>query len=97
MKFRLLRSALNDLDEIEAWVTEHFGPSFAFDTESELFKTFELLADFPQMGVQRPDVDSRAVRYFFHHPYWIVYSPGELLLIRRIYHAARDLSRINSD
>jgi plasmid stabilization system protein ParE len=94
MKYRTLKSALRDLAEIEEWVTEHFGPSLAFDTENELFKTFELLADFPQMGVARPDIDKRAVRFFLHHPYWISYSPGEPLLIRHVYHAARDLRRI---
>jgi hypothetical protein len=42
MKYRPLKSAFRDLAEIEEWVTEHFGPSFAFDTENELFKTFQL-------------------------------------------------------
>ena len=94
MKFRTLKSALYDLDEIEAWVTEHFGPSFAFDTENELFKTFERLADFPEMSVAKPEIDRPSVRFFLHRPYWISYSPGEPLLIRRVYHAARDLHRI---
>lgn len=96
MKFRLLKSALRDLEDIEEWVTENFGPSFAFDTESELFKTFELLADFSQMGITRPDIDKRDVRFFLHNPYWISFSPGEPLLIRRIYHAVRDLRRIGN-
>jgi len=94
MKFRVLKSATRDLAEIDQWVNEHFGSSFAFDTANELFKTFELLANFPQMGTLRPDVDSRAVRFFFHHPYWISYSQCEPLLIRRVYHAARDLRRL---
>jgi plasmid stabilization system protein ParE len=47
MKFRTLKSALYDLDEIEDWVTEHFGPSIAFDTESELFKTLRTSGRLP--------------------------------------------------
>jgi hypothetical protein len=35
------------------------------------------------------------VRFFAVNPYWIVYQAGTPLLIHRIYHAARDLNRLN--
>jgi len=94
MKYRTLKAALHDLAEIDDWVKEHFGESFAFDTEHELFETFELLTRFPQMGVEKRDISGAGVRFFLHQPYWISYSPGEPLLIRRVYHSARDLRRI---
>lgn len=75
MKYRTLKAALHDLAEIDDWVKEHFGESFAFDTEHELFETFELLTRFPQMGVEKRDISGAGVRFFLHQPYWISYSP----------------------
>jgi len=50
MSFRIAPDAYDDLGEIDDWVTEHFGPSFAASTHAKLFAEFELLVDFPQMG-----------------------------------------------
>lgn len=97
MKVQLLPSAQQDLREIERWVTENFGSNFADRTYARLFKTFRLLADFPEMGRPRRELTDRPVRFFFVKPYWIVYQPGSPLLIHRIYHAARDLNRIALD
>jgi plasmid stabilization system protein ParE len=47
------------------------------------------------MGVARPDVMPDPFRFFLERPYWIVYEPGEPLLIHRVFHAARDLNRLN--
>ena len=94
MKFRVLPDAQQDLQNIDDWVVEHFGADFADRTQAKLYDTFHLLADFPQMGHLRPEIDSRSVRFFFLKPYWIVYQSGTPLLIHRVYHAARDLNRL---
>jgi plasmid stabilization system protein ParE len=94
MTVRVLPSAYRDLDEIDSWVFEQFGSSFASKTQTKLLSTFELLAEFPEMGRRRPDVDKRPVRFFLLKPYWIVYEPGTPLVIRRVYHSARDLRRL---
>jgi len=46
------------------------------------------------MGRAFPKVMAKPVRFFHLRPYWIVYQPGEPLLIHRVYHAARDLNRL---
>ena len=94
MIYRLLPAALDDLDEIDAWVAESFGPAVAAEAQRKLFEVFALLAQFPEMGVQRPDVTSRPVRFFSSYPNWIIYEPGIPLLIHRVFPAARDLKRI---
>jgi len=94
MKYRVLPRAQQDIREIDDWVLENFGPAFADRTEADLYSTFDLLSDYPQMGNARPDVDRRAVRFFLLKPYWIVYKPGAPLEIHRVYHSARDLARM---
>jgi plasmid stabilization system protein ParE len=64
-------------------------------TYAKLFKTFELLAEFPEIGRPRRDVTELPVRFFLTKPYWIVYRDGTPLVIHRVYHAARGLSEIN--
>ena len=95
MKYSVLPDAQQDIQDIDDWVVEHFGPTLADRTQEKLYDTFDLLAQFPHMGHPRPDIDSRPVRFFLLNPYWIVYQPGTPLLIHRIYHAARDLNRLN--
>jgi len=95
VKYRVLPDAQHDMHNIDDWVVEHFGTDFADRTQTNLCDTFELLAEFPQVGQLRPDIVSRPVRFFLLKPYWIVYQPGTPLLIHRIYHAARDLNRLS--
>jgi len=76
MSVRVTPAAFADLEEIDDYVTENFGPSRAIETRRSLCDTFELLTEFPQMGRLRPDIASRPVRFFFLKPYWIVYQPA---------------------
>ncbi len=43
------------------------------------------------MGVERPGTTDRAVRFFAAPHNWIVYEPGDPLLIHRVYPAALDI------
>jgi len=95
MSYRVLADAYDDMCEIDDWVLEHFGVGFADRTAKNLYDTFEHLAKYPPMGVARPDVMPDPFRFFLERPYWIVYEPGEPLLIHRVFHAARDLNRLN--
>jgi plasmid stabilization system protein ParE len=97
VKYRVLPDAQQDIQDIDDWVVEHFGSDFADRTQAKFYDTFDLLTDFPQMGHLRPDVASRRVRFFLVKPYWIVYQSGSPLLIHRVYHAARDLNRMELD
>jgi len=92
VRFRVAPDAYDDLGQIEDWVSEHFGPLYAAKTHASLFAQFEMLVDFPHMGLQRPDISSRPIRFLFSGHYWIVYELDIPLIIHRIIHAARDLS-----
>jgi plasmid stabilization system protein ParE len=94
VNYRLLPAAISDLADIDLWSLEHFGSTVADKTQNRFFTTFELLAESPHLGRERADVTSRPVRFFFLKPFWIVYEPSVPLLIHRVFHAARDLSRI---
>jgi plasmid stabilization system protein ParE len=95
MSYRVLADAYEDMREIDDWVVEHFGVGFADRTQANFYDTFELLAKHSRMGVVRPDVMPAPFRFFLVRPYWIIYEPGDPLLIHRVYHAARDLNRLN--
>ena len=95
MKYCVLPDAQQDIQDIDDWVVEHFGKDFADSTQAKLYDTFDLLTEFPGMGRQRPEIESRPVRFFLLQPYWIVYQPGTPMLVHRIYHAARDLNRLS--
>ena len=94
MTVRVLPSAWRDLTEIDEWVTQNFGYTYARRTYAHLRKTFLLLADSPNIGKERRDITDLPLRFFFVKPYWIVYQPGSSLAIHRIIHAARDLRGI---
>jgi len=94
MSYRLLGPALDDLDAIDSWVASNFGEAAATRVRRKLSETFALLATFQKMGVERPDVTGRSVRFFASPPNWIVYEPGSPLLIHHVYPAALDIEII---
>jgi len=90
VKYRILPDAQQDLREIDNWVAENFGHDFAIETETSIYKAFDLLAQYPNLGHTRRDVESRPVRFYFIDPYWIIHQPDIPLLIHRVFHGARD-------
>jgi plasmid stabilization system protein ParE len=91
MTYRLLGPALDDLEVIDGWVASNFGEAAAIRARHKLSETFVLLATFQQMGIERSDITSRPVRFFSSSPNWIVYEPGDPLLIHRVFPAALDI------
>ncbi len=91
MKFRLLPRAQNDLRSIDNWIVEKFGETAADNAQRKLYETFEVLAKFQDMGHSRPDVTSKPLLFFSQSPNWIIYSPGQPLLIHRVFPARMDL------
>jgi len=47
MSFRLLPPAIDDLDELEDWLAENFGPDFVVKTHNALVDDFRRLVKFP--------------------------------------------------
>jgi plasmid stabilization system protein ParE len=94
MKYLLLAAAYHDLDAIDAWITSNFGTNASLKAQRRLFETFELLADHPGMGIARPELTTRPVRFFVSTQNWIIYQPGSPTLIHRIFPAARDIETL---
>jgi len=95
MKFRVLGPAHDDLRHIDDWVAEHFGKTSADKALNKLYELFSLLAVHQEMGVARPDLTERPVRFFASHPNWIVYEPGEPLLVHRVFPARMDIQNLS--
>ncbi len=54
--YRLTATAVDDLAEISAYLTEQGGDSLAFEIENDLFEKFEVLARHPGLGHRRSDL-----------------------------------------
>lgn len=94
MTYLLLPSALNDLDHIDSWIVSNFGTPTADRVRQRLFATFARLAQNQYIGIHRPDVTTRPVRFFSLAQNWIIYEPGEPLLIHRIFPARSDMQHL---
>ena len=94
MNFRLLGPALDDLDQIDAYLSERFGNSVSLKAQGKLFDTFALLTKHPGIGITRSDVTTHPVRFFSTGHNWIIYAPGSPTLIHRIFPAVRDIERL---
>jgi plasmid stabilization system protein ParE len=94
MTYRLLSPAIEDLDHIDSWVAANFGEAAALRARRKLTEAFNLLVTFQQMGAAYPKITDRPVRLFAVPPNWIVYEPGDPLLIHRIFPAALDIQTL---
>ncbi len=90
MTYLILPPAQDDLRHIDNWIVANFGEAAADDAQRRLYETFERLARFQEMGIVRPNVTSMPVRFFASPPNWIIYEPGDPLLILRIISSRRD-------
>jgi toxin ParE1/3/4 len=60
MKLRYTRQAVADLFGIADYVRAR-NPAAAIDVETAVRSTIDLLADFPKLGRDRPELDARAL------------------------------------
>jgi plasmid stabilization system protein ParE len=95
MNYRLLNPAIDDLEHIESWVASNFGEASAARASRKLTEIFVLLAAFQQLGIERTDITDRPVRLFASSHNWIIYEPGDPLLIHRIFPAALDIETLS--
>ena len=94
MNWKLLQAAAVDLNEIENYVQSTFGEATAQKAMLELFDCFDMLADFPYAGIERPDVAGPRYRFFCLPPNWIAYEPGAELIIHRVFSGHMDESTL---
>jgi toxin ParE1/3/4 len=60
MKVRYTRQAVADLLGIADYIRDR-NPSAAIDVETAVRSTIDLLADYPKIGRDRPELDARAL------------------------------------
>jgi toxin ParE1/3/4 len=86
--------AEQDLDEMERWLTENWGPLAAASTIEAVLGRIAALAEMPFAGAPRPEF-GQAVRLVTSGRYVIYYETSDdRLVILRILHGARDRETI---
>lgn len=94
MKPRVSSEAERDLDEMEAWLLDNWGPSAAANVIEAVLERIAALAEMPLAGTPRPEFGA-AVRFVPAGRYAIYYEVGgEGLVVLRILHGARDRDTI---
>lgn len=90
-RYTLTPQAKQDVREIVAYVRKRSRQG-AKRVSSELTFGFKRLAEFPEIGHVREDVDDPSVRFWSVFDYLIVYRPSSRPLeILRVIHGARDV------
>ena len=89
--FRVSESAEADLIAIYDYTEATFGSYQAEAYLSGLERTFELLAEFPLIGLQIDDLAAKHRRFRFqaHHIYYT--EDGDGIVIHAVFHSARDI------
>lgn len=87
---RVSPEAEKDLDEMEIWLAENWGPLAAASIIEAVLDRIAGLADMPLVGVARPEFGD-TVRFVNAGRYVIYYEVGvEDFTVLRILHSARD-------
>ncbi len=93
-RFELTAPAERDLEHIFFDVKQRHGLLVAERVYGNLLRTFDLLADMPEMGRHRPELWPPPYRFWPTGPAYIVYrSDARPIRIVRIVRASRDWSR----
>lgn len=90
-RYRLSRAANDDLFDVFVQGLDQFGPRQAERYRDAIRRTFDRLADFPEMGRARPDVGP-TVRTLPFKAHVVVYrrDGDDGVLILRVRHARED-------
>jgi toxin ParE1/3/4 len=89
MPYRLSTLAEQDLEEIWSYVAEDASVTRADRLIDAILDRFELLAERPRMGRNRPEF-GEGVRSFVVESYVIYYRHERDILIARVLHGSRD-------
>ena len=90
---RLSPTAESDLEEIDGFGADAFGKAIADEYSRGFREVFDLLRRHPKIGLRQPELGHlvRSTRHRRHRIYYEV--EGEVVLILRIFHHARDVKR----
>ena len=88
--FRVLPEVVDDIFEIWRFIAED-NVEAANRIENEIWDAFAELAEFPEMGHERPALTSRPLRFRLVRAYLIAYAPeARPLLIVAVLHGKRN-------
>lgn len=91
--YRISRQARQQIVDIGVFSAQRFGAYQAKAYHSGLERTFQLLADFPGIGVDASEILS-GVRRFRFQSHLIYYSESpDGVLIRALFHVAQDVRK----
>jgi len=90
MTVKLSAAANADIRRIIQQGLEQFGPKQVADYIDGLEHTFELLAEFPESGLARPEYDDGRRSFNFQSHVIFYRSEKETVFITRIRHARED-------
>lgn len=89
MKYILLKRATNDILEIRKYISERNSKA-SEKVILEFEKSFELIAEFPNIGVEFPEDDEILVYHLSKIPYSIPYMMyGGYIVIMRVFHQSQ--------
>ena len=87
--YRLRPAAETDLEDIWDYTAETWGPDQADDYVRGLARTFDLLAEFPEIARERTEIEP-PVRCHPYRSHLIIYrQEGAWVVIVRVVHARR--------
>ena len=89
--YRLSPKARSQIRDIGQFTKRRFGDYQAKAYHAGLERTFELLADFPKMGVAADELLIGARRFRFQSHIIFYTEDGDNILIRALFHAAQNL------
>ena len=78
MPYRVLltRDAVNDLEELDAWIATNDSPEHADHVLDSISETFQKLTELPERGTYPKELSALGIREFrevFFKPYRIIY------------------------
>jgi toxin ParE1/3/4 len=84
------KSAVRDLEELQAWYVEQRAPEAGQRLVAEIFKRIEWLPRNPDMGRIVPEFKQRFLRELIHPPFRIVYRrEAQRIRIVRVWRSER--------
>jgi plasmid stabilization system protein ParE len=94
-RYKLARTAINEVAEIIGYLHRETDPALADKTEKTLFTAFNDLAEGRVVGHRRTELTDRKVLFHLARPYLIVFrKAGEMIIIVHVIHGSRDLKRL---
>jgi toxin ParE1/3/4 len=93
--FALAPAAYSDLEDIDAYTLEAWGPAKRDVYIRGLFEVFEQLAAFPGLGMPRPDVAPQVRATVYQKQHLVFYEVfDKRCFILRILHHSRDVAPV---